>query len=89
MQAIDELRRVRHGHFVRMPLEGVQREAGKKRIPEREHLRKTVPRADLRPRAVPGTPFVDNQLDVVVWVRFRHDRPVIAKDRVHRVALGE
>ena len=83
MDVIDQLRGVRHDHFLRMAVEDVQRDAGDQRIAKSRVVSPKVTGMDARVCFVPRAPFVDNKLDHMLLVDLAHDLPVIANQLLH------
>src|SRR5260370_11714606 len=78
VQAVDQLRAVAHGDFFRMAVEDIERHAAEHRVAQGGHLLELIAGSGLAAGLVPGTPFVDDQLDRVTGVLFGQGLPVIA-----------
>ena len=78
-----------------LTLENVEGNGGKKRIAHSGLLREVVLRSERRALAVPGSPFVDDELDPRLagtpglTGNVAHRRPVVGDDLLHQRAAGE
>src|SRR6266567_253662 len=72
-----------------MAVENVQGHAAEYRVAESRHLLDDVTGSRFAAGLVPGTPFVHNQLDVMLLVNFAHHLPVAGYERLHAVAFAE
>ena len=70
VQTVDELRAVRHGNFLGMPVENIERHTAEHGVPQRGDLFQQVAGSGFASRTIPRTPFVHDQLDAMVTVKF-------------------
>ena len=85
MEAVDELRDVRHRDLFRMTMKGVERQRGQQRIPHRRLLAEEVRRIDGSAGLVPRAPFIDDELQAAAAIELAHHRPVARDQPVHTV----
>jgi len=76
VEAVDELRAIGHGDFFRMTIEDVEVHAAEDGVAERRHLFENVAGSCFAAGLIPGTPFVDDELDVMLGIEFAHHLPM-------------
>src|SRR5438874_1705060 len=89
VEAVDELRAVRHRDFFRMAVKNVQRHAAEHRVPQCGHLLKLVAWSRFTSGTVPWTPLIHHELHLMLPVKLAQDLPVAPNQTLHAVAFAE
>jgi hypothetical protein len=76
-------------HLLGVTIENIQSLGCQQSVPHRDLLSQGVGRIDLAARLVPAAIFIDDQLDVMVWVVLAEDIPVRLHDVFHASTLAE
>src|ERR1017187_4022732 len=71
-----------------MAIEGVQGHSTKDSIAQGGHLLQLIASSRLATRAIPRSPFVDNQLDPVLRIFLAHNLPVAVDKPLHAVSFA-
>ena len=89
VDAVDGLGNVGDGDLIGVALEDVQGDAGEECVAHGGLLGEVVVGAEFGALAIPGTPLVDDELDLGLVGGVAHGGPVVGDDALHDGASGE
>ena len=89
VDVIDELRCVRHRHFVGVAVEDIECDARNESVAKRGEVCEKVTGIDAWISFVPSTPLVDDELYTVFRIDLPHDLPMIPDEFLHAISFGE
>src|SRR5215831_16968230 len=72
-----------------MTIEDVESHAAKHRIAQCGHLLENIAGGCFRSRFVPGTPFIDHQLDMTLLIKLAHYMPMTLDESFHALAFAQ
>src|SRR5438270_13727635 len=89
VQAVDELRAVRHRDFFRMAVKNVQRHAAEHRVPQCGHLLKLVAWSRFTSGTVPWAPLIHHELHAMLAIKLVQDLPLVPNQSLHEVDFAD